>query len=316
MQTLYPSIKPYATHHIPVDDTHTIYVEESGNPDGLPVVVLHGGPGAGSSPEQRRFFDPLVYRIILLDQRGTGLSTPHAELKNNTTQDLIEDLEKIRNQLKIKRWVLFGGSWGATLSLVYAETYPENVISMILRGVFLCRTEDLAWFYQDGGANRIFPEAWEDLIRHIPKQYHDNIMQGAYQILTSQDELAQMSLAKAWAEWEGVCSTLAPHPDTVNHFLTVALSLARIETHYFVNNAFLEPNQILKNANRLANIPGHIVHGRYDMVCPFDQAYALHKVWPRSELMSVREAGHSAYESGNICALITATRRVSAQFFT
>lgn len=309
MQTLFPAIKPYAIHQLAVDDRHTLYVEESGTPSGIPILVLHGGPGAGSNPETRRFFDPSRYRIILFDQRGSGRSTPHAELEGNTTNLLVQDMEAIRLHLNIDRFALFGGSWGSTLALVYAETHPDKVLGMILRGIFLCRRSDLNWFYEEGGASRIFPDAWEDFIGHLSPIERKNVLASYYQRLTGEDDLARMAAAKAWSQWEGVCSTLKADPNTVNYFTEphTAVSLARIETHYFMNDIFLKHNQILANAHRLANIPGTIVHGRYDMVCPLDNAYLLNKKWPLSELIIIREAGHSAFEPGIICGLVTAT---------
>ncbi len=316
MLTLYPSIKPYVTHQLPVDATHTLYIEECGNPKGLPVVFLHGGPGGGCNADHRRYFDPVLYRIVLFDQRGSGQSTPHAELKSNTTQALVSDLEAIRQFLKIDKWVLFGGSWGATLALVYAETYPENVIHMILRGTFLCRRQDLAWFYEPGGASCLFPDHWDAFVQHLPERERSEILQNYYQRLTSSDELARMGAAKAWSQWEGVCSTLQPNSAVVDQFMQphTAISIACIETHYFMNNAFLEPNQIIKNAHKLADIPGIMIHGRYDMVCPLDQAYALQKAWPRCELQIIRDAGHSASELGIIHALVSATNTIALKY--
>jgi len=312
MLVLFPHIKPYTIHQLSVDDIHTLHVEESGNPKGLPVLFIHGGPGAGCNEENRRFFDPNLYRIILFDQRGSGLSTPHAELKNNTTQALVSDMESIRTHLGISRWVLFGGSWGSTLALVYAETYPERVISMVLRGIFLCRDQDIEWFYQPGGASRLFPDAWEKFVNHLSPKEQNNILKSYYQHLTGADEVGCMSAAKTWAEWEGVCSTLQPNPHVINYFTNphTAMSLARIETHYFMNNVFLEPNHIIKNAHKLANTPGIIVHGRYDVVCPLDNAYELNKAWPKSTLEIIRDAGHSALELGITHALVSATNQV------
>ncbi len=312
MLTLYPAIKPFAIHQLAVDPPHTLYIEECGNPRGIPIVVLHGGPGIGCDEDQRRFFDPELYRIVLFDQRGAGRSTPHAELENNTTQALVKDMEAIRLHLGIEKWVLFGGSWGATLALVYAETHPNRVFNMILRGVFLCREEDLTWFYQEG-AHHIFPDYWEEFVAHLPIEERNEIIQAYYRRLTGDDELARMAAAKAWAQWEGLCSTLQTNPHVVNHVIHphIAMSLARIECHYFVNNTFLEPNQIIKNASRLKDIPGTIVHGRYDVVCPLNQAYELHKVWPISELQIIREAGHSASEPGIVNALIMATNHLA-----
>jgi proline iminopeptidase len=315
MLTLYSPIKPYAVHQLPVDALHTLYVEESGNPEGLPVIFIHGGPGAGTTPDNRRFFDPSLYRIILFDQRGAGQSTPHAELEGNTTQNLVLDMEFIRTHLGIERWVLFGGSWGSTLALVYAEAHPERVINLILRGIFLCRQHDLDWFYQPGGTSRLFPDQWEAFISHLPEHERSEILQSYYRRLTGDDEIAKMSAAKAWSLWEGSCATLQPNTQVVNHFTHphVAMSLARIEAHYFMHHVFLEPDQILKNAHRLENIPGVIVHGRYDVICPLDGAYELHKAWPLSELKIIRDAGHSACELGIINALVTATNTVAQQ---
>lgn len=313
MLTLYPAIKPFAMHQVSVDQRHTLYVEESGNPQGLPVVFLHGGPGIGTDPEHRRFFDPMLYHIILFDQRGAGLSTPHAALEDNTTQALVSDMEAIRKHLNIDRWVLFGGSWGSTLALVYAQAHPERVLNMILRGIFLCRQEEFDWFYQEGGASRVFPDAWEKFIGHLTPNERSTVLQSYYNHLTGRDELQRMAAAKAWSEWEGACSCLLPNSQVVD-FMTDphhAISLARIETHYFMNQAFLEPNQILDNMHRIKDIPGIIVHGRYDMVCPLDNAYALHEAWPNSTLEIIRDAGHSACELSIINALVAATNAVA-----
>lgn len=316
MLTLYPAIKPYAMHEVSVDEVHTLYVEESGNPRGLPVVFIHGGPGIGCGPEQRRFFDPSLYRIILFDQRGAGRSTPHAALVNNTTQALVSDMETIRQHLGIERWILFGGSWGATLALVYGQTHPLRVLSMILRGIFLCRQEDFDWFYKPGGASRLFPEAWEKLSENLRPEERTNLLQSYYHRLTGTDELQRMSAAKAWSEWEGVCSFLLPNPQVVNSMTEPhkAISLACIETHYFMNNAFLEPNQILNNMASIAHIPAVIVHGRYDVVCPVDNAFALHAAWPNSKLEIIRDAGHSACELGIINALVAATNTMARHY--
>jgi len=317
MLTLFPEIKPYATHQLAVDPPHLLYVEESGNPEGLPVVFLHGGPGAGSQPAHRCFFDPSRYRIIVFDQRGSGHSTPHASLEQNNTQALVSDLERIREFLQIQKWVVFGGSWGSTLGLVYAQTYPERVVSLILRGIFLCRREDIHWFYQSG-ASRLFPDYWEDYLEPIPDAERGDLLHAYYRLLTGDNEIARMHAAKAWSVWEGRCSTLRPNHDVAEHFGDphVALSMARIEAHYFVNDSFLSPNQIIANAFRLENIPGVIVHGRYDVVCPVDNAFELHRVWPNAELQIVRDAGHSAFEPGITDALIRATQSVADEFFS
>lgn len=308
MQNFYPEIKPYQRHQIAVEPPHELYVDESGNPDGIPVLFVHGGPGAGCGKYDRRFFDPEVYRIVLFDQRGAGRSRPHAELSNNTTQKLVEDIETIRTTLGIDKWVLFGGSWGSTLSLVYAQTYPERVLGLILRGIFLCRPEDIYWFYQEG-ASRLFPDYWEDFIDQIPAAEHDNILAAYHRRLTGENQIQQMAAAKAWSGWEGRTATLKPSQEVVDSFTEPhrALSLARIEAHYFMNNSFLEPNQILRDAHKLAGIPGVIVHGRYDVICPLDNAYALHQAWPDSELIIIREAGHAAREPGIVDALVRAT---------
>ncbi len=308
MLTFYPEIKPYQRHQIAVEAPHEIYVDESGNPEGIPVLFVHGGPGAGCGKYDRRFFDPEVYRIILFDQRGAGRSRPHASLDDNTTHKLVADMEAIREHLAIDKWALFGGSWGSTLSLVYAETYPERVLGLVLRGIFLCRREDVQWFYQSG-ANRLFPDLWEPFEQQIPEAERGDMISAYYRQLTGENQIQQMSAAKAWSGWEGRTATLKPCQDLVDSFTEPhrALSLARIEAHYFVNDSFLEPNQIVNNAHKLEGIPGVIVHGRYDVICPLDNAYALHKAWPGSELQIIREAGHASREPGIVDALIRAT---------
>lgn len=312
---LYPEIKTYATHSIDVDAPHVLHVEECGKPDGLPVVFVHGGPGAGCEAYHRRFFDPNVYRIVLFDQRGCGKSTPHAELQGNTTQALVQDMETIRAHLNIDKWVVFGGSWGSTLGLVYAETHPERVLGLILRGIFLCRDDDITWFYQDG-AGRLFPDYWEQYLQPIPPEERGDMVRAYYKRLTGPDEIARMSAAKAWSIWEGRTATLEARQSVVDHFAHphTALSLARIECHYFMNNSFLEPNQIVRNAQRLKAIPGVIAHGRYDVVCPIDQAWALHQAWPEAELQIISDAGHSATEPGTIDALVRATQKMATRY--
>lgn len=309
MLPLYPEIKPYARHNLAVDDIHTLYIDESGRIDGIPVLFVHGGPGGGCGRYDRRYFDPDKYRIILFDQRGAGRSTPHAELQKNTSQDLVADIERIREHLGVEKWVLFGGSWGSTLSLLYAETHPERVLGLILRGIFLCRDQDIHWFYQDG-ASRIFPDYWQDFLAPIPEAERGDMLKAYYSRLTGSNELAKMGAAKAWATWEGRCSTLRPSNEVVDSFSDPhrALSISRIEAHYFMHNSYLEPNQLLRDAHKLADIPGIIVHGRYDMVCPLDGALALHQAWPKSNLQIIRDAGHSAHESGIVDALVHATK--------
>ncbi|OLU20811.1 MULTISPECIES: prolyl aminopeptidase [unclassified Pseudomonas] len=312
MQTLYPEIKPYARHELAVDAPHVLYVDESGSADGLPVLFVHGGPGAGCDAASRRYFDPNLYRIVTFDQRGCGRSTPHASLENNTTWDLVADMERIREQLGIDKWVLFGGSWGSTLSLAYAQKHPDRVQALILRGIFLCRPQEFKWFYQEG-ASRLFPDYWQDYLAPIPAEEQGDLMQAFYKRLTGADQIAQMHAAKAWSCWEGRTATLRPNPQVVERFAESlrALSIARIECHYFVNDAFLEPNQLLRDMPKIAHLPGIIVHGRYDAICPLDNAWALHQAWPNSELQIIREAGHSAAEPGIADALVRAADEIA-----
>lgn len=312
MHTLYPEIKPYARHQLAVDHPHQLYVDESGTPDGLPVLFVHGGPGAGCDAASRRWFDPTLYRIVTFDQRGCGRSTPHASLDRNTTWDLVADMERIREHLGIDKWVLFGGSWGSTLSLAYAQACPERVHALILRGIFLCRPQEIRWFYQEG-ASRLFPDYWEDYLAPIPVEERHDLVDAFYRRLTGSDQIAQMHAAKAWSIWEGRTATLRPNGHLVEHFAEPqrALSIARIECHYFINNAFLEDNQLLRDMHKIAHIPGVIVHGRYDVVCPLDNAWALHQAWPNSELNIIREAGHAAGEAGITDALVRATGEVA-----
>lgn len=315
MLTLYPPIKPYHHFLFPVISPHELYVEECGNPDGIPILFVHGGPGSGSNEDQRRFFDPNTYRIILFDQRGSGRSLPHMELTGNTTQALVQDMEKLREVLDIESWILFGGSWGSTLSLIYAQTYPTRVLGLILRGIFLNRNSDVQWLFGGMGANKIFPDFWQEFLSIIPEDQRHNPLLAYYEVLTGEDEVARMHAAKIWSSWEGHCSTLEPN----KHLIDVmkdphhALSLARIECHYFMNNCFLEPNQIIRNMPLIQDIPGIIVHGRYDIVCTLDNAWELHQHWPRSELHIIPEAGHSATEAGIIDALIHATKALPAR---
>lgn len=308
MHPQYPSIKPYNTQHLAVSNVHTLYIEESGSPDGIPILFVHGGPGAGCSAEDRCFFDPEKYRIILFDQRGAGRSKPHAHLEDNTTQTLIHDIETIREHLNISKWALFGGSWGSTLSLLYAQAYPERVLAMILRGIFLCREADLQWFYQHG-ASLIFPDYWQDYVNPIAESKRGDMITAYYELLTGNNELAKMQAAKQWSLWEGRCATFRPNNHVIDTFCNThfAVALARIEAHYFINNAFIQPNQILDNMEKIKNIPATIVHGRYDMVCPLDNAFELHKRWPTAELHIVRDAGHASREPSILDALIKAT---------
>jgi len=314
MRTLFPDITPYATHRLAVEAPHQLYVEESGNPEGIPVLFIHGGPGAGCEDYHRRFFDAERFRIILMDQRGAGRSTPLAELASNSTDRLIADIETLREFLGIDQWLLFGGSWGSTLSLVYAQAHPQRVTGMVLRGIFLCRPEDIHWFYQNG-ASRVFPDYWEDYLAQIPEHERGDMVPAYYKRLTSRNELEQIQAAKAWSIWEGRCATLHPNPDVVEHFghPHVAIALARIECHYFMNQSFLEPDQIVRDAHKLANIPAVIVHGRYDMVCPLDNALALSRAWPQADLQIIRDAGHSASEPAIVDALMRAVENLATK---
>ncbi|KEF29788.1 Proline iminopeptidase [Marinobacter nitratireducens] len=314
MLTLYPEIEPNVVHRVSVDKPHELYVEESGNPDGIPVLVVHGGPGGGCEDYHRRFFDAERFRIILMDQRGAGRSTPLAELSGNDTAALVRDMETVRSFLGIDRWLLFGGSWGSTLSLVYAQAHPEKVLGLVLRGIFLCRPKDIQWFYQDG-ASRVFPDYWADFEAQIPEAERDDMVSAYYRKLTSSNELEQIQAAKAWSVWEGRCATLHPNPRVVEHFghPHVAIALARIECHFFMHNAFLEPNQLVRDAGILADIPGIIVHGRYDMVCPLDNALALSEAWPEADVRIIRDAGHSASEPAIIDALMRGVEEVVAK---
>lgn len=307
-QNLYPAIEPYVQHSLQVDSTHALHIEECGNPKGIPVLFVHGGPGGGYSPIHRQFFNPSAYRIVLFDQRGCGQSMPHACLTNNTTAHLIEDIEKIRRHLGIEKWVLFGGSWGSTLSLLYSQSYPERVLGLILRGIFLCRDEDVNWFYQQG-ADRFFPEYWQDFVAPIAPEKRHQMVEAYYDVLTDKDEVARMRAAEAWSVWEGRTCTLQADDETVNHFGDPfhALAMARIECHYFKHHAFIEDNQILDNCNSIDHLPITIVHGRYDMVCPVNQAFELAEKLPHAELIICNHAGHSAMEAEITRQLVATT---------
>ena len=309
MRSLYPEIQPYDTGTLPVDERHTLYYEQCGNPDGKPVVLLHGGPGGGCSDKMRRFHDPEKYRIVLFDQRGSGRSTPHADLVDNTTWHLVEDIETLRVKLGIDRWQVFGGSWGSTLALAYAETHPKRVTELVLRGIFMLRRWELEWFYQEG-ASRLFPEAWEHYIKAIPVTERHDLISAFHRRLTSDDDKTRLAAAKAWSVWEGATSFLHIDEDFANSHEDpqFALAFARIENHYFVNSGFFEvDDQLLRDAGNLADIPGVIVHGRYDVVCPVQNATDLHKAWPKSELVITPASGHSAFEAETVDALVRAT---------
>ncbi|NEO17429.1 MULTISPECIES: prolyl aminopeptidase [unclassified Moorena] len=309
MRELYPPIEPYKQQTLTVSNLHTIYFEESGNPQGQPVVVLHGGPGGGSQPVYRQYFDPQKWRIVMFDQRGCGKSIPHAELDQNTTWDLVSDIEKLRVKLGIEQWVVFGGSWGSTLSLAYCQTHPERCLGLILRGIFMLRQKEIRWFYQEG-ASYIFPDSWEDYIKPIPEAERYDLISAYYRRLTSPDPQTRNSAARAWSIWEASTSKLFQDPTLIQKFGEgeFADAFARIECHYFVNKGFFEPeDQLLKNVDRIKSIPGVIVQGRYDVVCPMVSAWELHRAWPEAELIVVPDSGHSMAEPGIRSALIEAT---------
>jgi len=306
---LYPPVAPYNTGMMPVSGGHELYYEESGSPDGKPVVFLHGGPGAGTNAAVRRFFNPERYRIVVFDQRGSGRSKPHASLEENTTAHLVADIEYLREQLGIDSWQVFGGSWGSTLALAYAQTCPEPVSELVLRGIFMLRPQELRWFYQEG-ASRLFPDYWQDFIEPIPEAERGDLIAAHYKRLTGEDEAAKMASARAWSVWEGVTSNLLISEAAVGRFQSdeFALALARIEAHYFVNGGFLEhPDQLLANIDLIRSIPAVIVQGRYDVVCPMQSAWDLHQAWPEADLRVVPDAGHSSFEAGIVHELIEAT---------
>ena len=315
MLTFYPQISAQREFFLQVSAEHTLWAAEYGNKSGLPVVFLHGGPGSGCEQYHARFFDPQRYRIILFDQRGAGRSKPHASLHANTTQDLVSDIEQLREHLQIEQWVVFGGSWGSTLALAYAQAHVSRVLGLVLRGIFLCRPEDIRWFYQQG-AGAIYPEYWQDYLAVIPPEERENMVAAYYRRLTNENTEIQLVAARAWSLWEGRTSTLQPKKMVTDHFGDdqVALSLARIECHYFMHDSFLQPNQLLQNAHQLADIPGYIVHGRYDVVCPIEQAYALHQAWPHARFCIAATSGHSATEPEIVDALIRATDELANQF--
>lgn len=317
MFSLYPDIEPYRTHLITMEalttgQHHQVYVEECGNPNGIPIVFLHGGPGSGCRSQHRRYFDPETYRIILFDQRGCGRSLPHGELENNSTQFLIADMETIRQQLNIEQWVIFGGSWGATLALCYAQQHPKTVMAMILRGVFLGRQQDINWVYAEGGASKLFPDAWQKLVEHLPESDQKEPLKAYYQQLTAVDELHQMSAAKLLQAWEGTIVTLRDHeykPDSSHDIGPLAHS--RIQLHFALNHCFIDDKPILDNLDHIRHIPVDIIHGRYDIVCPMQQSWELSQAWPESNLAIIPMAGHAAGEPVLIDALVKATRRIA-----
>lgn len=311
---LFPEIEPFATGRLRVSNLHELYYEESGNPQGKPVIFLHGGPGGGTNPAYRRFFDPRFYRIILFDQRGAGKSTPFAELRENTTWDLVGDIEKLRERLGVERWLVFGGSWGSTLALAYAETHPDRAVGLIMRGIFLCRKMEIDWFYQNG-ASFIYPDAWEQYLAPIPAEERGDLMKAYYKRLTGEDRQTRIEAARAWSTWEATTSHLFIDEEAVKGFEDPerALPFARIECHYFVHGAFFDSdNYLLEHASKIAHLPIRIAQGRYDMVCPIRSAWDLRRKLPTIDLRIVQDAGHSAMEPGITRELVQATEDFKA----
>ena len=308
MADFYPVLEPYATHLLPAGGGHEVYVEECGNPKGVPAVFVHGGPGGGCNADSRRFFDPRRYRIVLFDQRGCGRSRPHAELVHNTSQGLVADMELIRHRLGIGQWLVFGGSWGSTLALLYAETYPERVTGLILRGIFLATHSELDWFYR-GGISHIFPDHFADFVAPIPAAERGDLVRAYYKRLTDPDTDVRRRAAEAWSLFEARCSTLLPSESLVSYFTEpdVAIAVSRIECHYFVHDCFLAKDQLIRDVDRIRKIPGVIIQGRYDVVCPPSAAWRLKQAWPEAELRFITDAGHSASEPGTRSALVEAT---------
>jgi proline iminopeptidase len=313
LRVLYPPVKAFRTGYLRVSEVHEIYFEESGNPKGKPAVFVHGGPGGGTDPKMRCFFDPKRYRIILFDQRGCGKSRPHASLVDNTTWHLVEDMERLRAHLGIVSWLVFGGSWGSTLALAYAQTHPLRVTELVLRGIFLLRRWEIEWFYQNpGGAGALYPDLWERYVAPIPESERADMIGAYYKRLTSEDPKVLAEAAQAWSIWEGATSFLRLNPDYVAKFQqdAYAAAFARIECHYFVNKGFFQSDaQLLENVDKIRNIPSVIVQGRYDVICPMKSAWDLHRAWPEADLRVVADAGHSAFEAGNIHELVSATDR-------
>jgi len=305
---LFPAIEPHRHLELPVDSQHVLYVEECGNPAGQPILFVHGGPGGGCDEKCRRFFDPEKWRIILFDQRGCGRSKPFAEIRANTTPDLVSDIELIREHLDIDRWALFGGSWGSTLSLIYAEAFPDRITGMVMSGIFLARPADFDWVYYSG-APQVFPDHYADFLKPVPADQLGNLLQAYHDLLNDSDPKVRDRASKSWTAWEARCSTLLPDDEILKRFdkTETAVPMARLETHYFVHDCFLGPNQILNEIGRIRDLPAHIVQGRYDMVCPPSAAWALHAAWPGADFHWVQNAGHSAFEPGIAGGLIAAT---------
>jgi proline iminopeptidase len=309
-RTLYPELQPYQTGMLDVGDGHRLSWELSGNPDGKPVVFLHGGPGGGSSPEHRRQFNPDRYKILVFDQRGCGKSTPYASLEHNTTWDLVEDIEKLRTEVsKVDKWQVFGGSWGSTLSLAYAEKYPERTTELVLRGIFLFDQYEIDWMYKEGGASQVYPDKFEEFLALIPEGERTDLVEAYRKRLTSGDKEEQLRAAQAWSKWEGDIVTLLPSPETIEHFTSpeVAVAVSRIENHYMANRGWLEEGQLLEGARKLKGIPGVIVQGRHDTCTPPVAAWRLKEAWPEVELNLIPDGGHLFSEPGNLDALVRAT---------
>ncbi|OLF73987.1 proline iminopeptidase [Maricaulis sp. W15] len=311
---LYPPIRPLQASRLAVGDGHDLYVEECGRPDGLPVVTLHGGPGGGASPALRRFFDPRRYRVILFDQRGCGRSTPHGGLEANTTADLIDDIERIRVAMGIEKWVVFGGSWGATLALAYARAHPDRCIGLILRGIFTCTRRELDWFYKDG-ANMLFPDAWERLVDPLSPEERGDIIRAYYERLAEPDIIRRRPDALAWARWESALISMTGDPSAPLADPVRADALARLESHYFFHKGFFERDgELIEDAERYNHLPGVIVQGRYDVVTPPQTAWSLARAWPRARLQMIGDAGHAAGEPGVVDALVRATDAFADKF--
>ncbi len=314
--TVYPLIEPYRSGRLPVDDVHTLYWEECGNPKGVPVLFLHGGPGAGLSPRHRQFFDPAYYRIVLFDQRGAGKSTPLGEYRNNTTQLLIEDIERLRQMLGIAQWLVFGGSWGSTLALAYGEAHPECCTGFVLRGIFLCTRPEIDWFLN--GVQWFFPREHAQFVAHIPEAERGDLLQAYVKRLFSDNVEENLQAARTWSRYEGSCLHLLPHPEVADEFGSdaVALGVGRLEAHYFRHDAFLTDDQLIRNVDRIRHLPAIIIQGRYDAVCPPRSAWRLHQAWPEASLRMIEDAGHAAFEPGIASALVVATEQFKRDFRT
>lgn len=315
MHTLYPTIQPFHVEYVPVDTRHTLYVEQCGNPVGLPVVFLHGGPGAGLESYHRQFFNPARYNIILFDQRGAGKSKPFADLVDNTTWHLVDDIETIRKHLGIDQWVVFGGSWGSTLALAYAESHPQRCLALVLRGIYLARSEELAWYFEEGGASRFLPQQWQRYAAFIPESERGNMLEAYWKRLDCDDAAVRLEAASSWSIWEASGLTLEERPDVVTAYAApeVAISMARTEAYYFRNRCFLEPDQLLRDVSVIRRIPATIVHGRYDLICPVKNAYDLARAWPEADL-STTLAGHAASEPATVDVLVGTTDQLADRF--